>query len=51
MHKILPKGQMWPAEAFYLARKAQNFLILLVSLIKILFEGVVTFTFWPLDMS
>ncbi len=25
MHNIRPAGQMWPAEAFYLARKAQDF--------------------------
>ena len=26
VHNIRPAGQMWPAEAFYLARKAKNFI-------------------------
>ena len=26
VHNIRPAGQMWPAKAFYLARKAQNFI-------------------------
>ncbi len=28
MHNIWPAGQMWPAEAFNLAREAQNFVYL-----------------------
>jgi hypothetical protein len=39
MHNIRPAGEMWPAEAFNLARELQNFIL---SLIKTLFECVET---------
>ena len=49
VHNIRPAGQMWPAEAFHLDRKARNFLYLPFLLKKTPFEWVKTYTFWPLD--
>ncbi len=38
MHNIRPEGQMWPTEAFYLARKAHNFAYFVCLFIKTSFE-------------
>ncbi len=51
MHNIRPAGQMWPAEAFNLARETPIWFILLLPLIKTPFECVKTYQLWPLDMS
>ena len=47
MHNIWPVGQMWPAEAFYLARKAQNFILKACLLEKTPSVLVKTYRFWP----
>jgi len=52
MNNIRPAGQMWPAEAFNLARKTPNF-VYFASFFwkKTPFECVKTYHLWPLDMS
>ena len=50
MHNIRPRGQMWPAEAFNLARETPNF-VYFVSLIKTPIECVKTYQLWPFDME
>ena len=49
MHKIRPAGQMCPAEAFYLARKAQHFIHKAFFLEKTPSILVKTYRFWPFD--
>jgi len=51
MYNIWPAGQMWPVEAFNLARETPIWFILLLPLIKTPFECVKTYQLWPLDMS
>ena len=51
MHKIRSAGPMWPAEAFYLARKVQNFFHSAGFLEKTPSEWVKVFQFWPLDLA
>jgi hypothetical protein len=52
MHNIRPAGQMWPAEAFYLARK-EHICAYLACLfpIKTQFKNVKTFKFCPLNKT
>jgi hypothetical protein len=42
---------MWPAEAFYLARKAHNLAYLACLLLKTSFKNEKTCKFWPLNMT
>jgi len=51
MHNIRPAGQMWPAEAFNLARKTPKFVYFSPFFGKTPFECVKTYHLWPLDMS
>ena len=51
MHNIRPAGQMRPAEAFYLARKVQNFVHLTCLLEKTPLNGLKNIDFLPLDMA
>ena len=48
MHNIRPPGQMWPAEAFYLARKVQNFIRSACLLDKNTLWIGIKYRFWPL---
>ncbi len=48
MHNIRPAGQMWPAEAFYLARKAHHFAFVFP---KNNHQKCKTCKFWPLNMT
>ena len=47
MHSVRPGGQMWPAEAFNLARKAQNFLLSPCLIEKTPFEWEAQIKFGP----
>jgi hypothetical protein len=51
MNNIQPAGQMWPEEAFNLARKTQILFFSILSLVKTPFECVKTYQLWSLDMS
>jgi len=51
MHNIRPAGQMWPVEAFNLARETPKFVYFASFLEKTPFECVKTYHLWPLDMS
>ena len=50
VHNIRPAGKMWPTEAFYLARKAQNVIYSACLLENSPSDLLQKYRFWPLDM-
>ena len=51
LHKIRPAGQMWPAEAFNLARLAPNFVLLDCFLNKCTLWIGIIISIWPLGKA
>ena len=51
MHNIRPAGQMWPADAFNLARQALKFVFLAYFLDNYTLRVGKNISFWPLSTA